>query len=216
MKIDILVFDGAEDLDFVPPQEILSRGGQAAGVEDLTVRLVSPTAQKELRTAHGMRLIPHGTVDENCDVLIISGGGWVANNGQGIRALAGNENLLEMLQRMHHRGTLLVGICTGAMLLAQAGILAGRRATTHYAAQTALAEYGVKMVRARVVDDGDVITCGAVTASLDTAFWMVERFWGKHVANTTARIIDYQPTTDVTKPCHVASKISKPCHQIPG
>ena len=208
MKIDILVFNGAEDLDFVPPQEILARGGQAAGIADLAIRLVTPTPQKQITTAHGMKIIPDGTIDENCDVLVISGGGWVANDGQGVRALILNRSLLETLQKMHQRGKLLVGICTGAMLLAHAGILANRRATTHYAAQAALAEYGALLVRARVVDDGNVISCGAVTASLDTAFWMVERFWGDTVADMTARVIDYQPSTDVAKPLSVP----KPVH----
>ncbi len=200
MRIDMLIFDGAEDLDFVPPREILARGCQAAGQQEISIRLVTPSPQHQITTAHGMTVLTDGCIDETCNVLIISGGGWVANDGRGVRALATNKPLLEKLRTMHKNGVVMVGICTGAMLLAHAGILTNRRATTHYAAQNALAEFGAVLTRARVVDDGNVITCGAVTASLDTAFWLVERFWGSSVADTTARVIDYQPSPDIAKP----------------
>jgi transcriptional regulator GlxA family with amidase domain len=83
-------------------------------------------------------------------------------------------------------------VCTGAGILAAAGVLEGRRATTHHAARRDLEESGVEIVEARVVDDGDVLTAGGVTAGIDLALWLVEREWGQKLADSVARLMEYK------------------------
>lgn len=73
-----------------------------------------------------------------------------------------------------------VGVCTGVMALSAAGFTRGRPATTHTIAKAALAAQGATLVNARVVDDGDLVTCGGITSGLDAALWLVERYCGAH------------------------------------
>ncbi len=87
----------------------------------------------------------------------------------------------------------MASVCTGAMLLARAGITDGRPATTHAAAFDHLAADGARVDReARVVDDGDLLTCGGVTSGLDLAFHLVEREWGGELADGIARLMEHE------------------------
>jgi transcriptional regulator GlxA family with amidase domain len=85
----------------------------------------------------------------------------------------------------------IASVCTGAMALAAAGLLEGRRATTHHAALEDLRRSGADVVDARVVDDGDIVSCGGVTSGIDLALWLVERFAGDEVADRVARDIEH-------------------------
>jgi transcriptional regulator GlxA family with amidase domain len=96
------------------------------------------------------------------------------------------------LAELHAAGTTLAGVCTGAMLLAAAGVLKGRPAITHHGAISDLEASGVEIVEARVVDDGDVITAGGVTSGLDLAIWLVERFAGPKIACDVERQMEYE------------------------
>jgi transcriptional regulator GlxA family with amidase domain len=83
-------------------------------------------------------------------------------------------------------------VCTGGMILSAAGITRGRPATTNESAHDALREAGAELIEERVVDDGDLITAGAVTAGFDLGLWLVERRWGKPLADAIARGIAYE------------------------
>jgi len=93
----------------------------------------------------------------------------------------------------------MAGVCTGAMLLAHAGIIGNRRATTHHAAWDDLTATGATLVKNRVVDDGDLITAGGVTSGLDLALWIVERYTGERLADEVTERMEY-PRTRPTPP----------------
>ena len=91
----------------------------------------------------------------------------------------------------------MASVCTGAMLLAAAGITRGRPATTHAVAREALAAEGADVRHKRVVDDGDLVTAGGVTAGIDMALWLVERHFGSELADGIARGIEHERDPDV-------------------
>jgi transcriptional regulator GlxA family with amidase domain len=92
----------------------------------------------------------------------------------------------------HARGALVGSVCTGAMLLAATGLTAGRRMTTHQFAIDDLRASGAEVVEARFVDDGDIVSAGGVTAGIDLALHLVQRFAGAGMADEVATEIEYQ------------------------
>ncbi|HWO69000.1 MAG TPA: DJ-1/PfpI family protein [Umezawaea sp.] len=82
-------------------------------------------------------------------------------------------------------------VCTGTMLLAHAGIIGSRRAATHHTAWDDLQATGATLVKDRVVDDGDLVTSGGVTSGIDLALWLVEREFGRDLAERTAERMEY-------------------------
>jgi transcriptional regulator GlxA family with amidase domain len=86
----------------------------------------------------------------------------------------------------------MVGVCTGVMALSAAGYTRGRPATTHSGAKAALAAEGAKVINARVVDDGDLVTTAGITSGLDGALWLVERFLGAQFANRVETVMEYE------------------------
>jgi len=150
---------------------------------------------KEVAAAHGLVVQPHGrlSVEDRPEILIVPGGNW--NNPsatQGARAEVQRGAIPTLIAEFHEAGTLIAGVCTGSMLVAASGRLAGRHAITHHAVLGALAGAGVKVVRARVVDDGDIITSGGVTSGLDLALWLVERFFGPQIAQRVESMVEYE------------------------
>jgi transcriptional regulator GlxA family with amidase domain len=123
-------------------------------------------------------------------VLLVPGGGWIAGSEHGARAEAAGE-LPARLARAHARGAVVGAVCTGAMVLAAAGLTEGRRATTHHGAIEDLRATGAELVDARVVDDGDLVTSGGVTSGLDLALWLVERFAGPELADRVAAQLEH-------------------------
>jgi transcriptional regulator GlxA family with amidase domain len=98
-----------------------------------------------------------------------------------------------MLRDFHERGAVIASICTGAFLLAEAGLLTGRRATTHHSAKADLTRYeGVELANERVADSGDIVTAGGVTSGLDLALWLVERFFDRELARQTESYLEYE------------------------
>jgi transcriptional regulator GlxA family with amidase domain len=182
-----LVFDGFDDLDTVGPLEVLSNAGFAP-------RLVRPAGTAAtVRSAHGLQL----TVDEQLtldavpQLLLIPGGGWL-DGAAGVRDQTKTE-LPGLLAQLHARGTVLASVCTGAMLLAAAGLVNGRPAVTNHNALADLAASGADVrADARVVDDGEVVTGGGPGAGLDLALRLVARFRGEAVAAAVANALEYR------------------------
>ena len=187
MRADLIVFDGVDELDVVGPLEVLRSAGS------LDVRLVTRARQPAVTGAHGLVLQADATYEPGAEWLIVPGGGWVGRAQQGAWAEAQRGHLVQILRRAETSGTaeLLAGVCTGTMLLAYAGVTTGRRATTHPEARAELAEKGATVVDERVVDDGTLVTCGGVTAGLDLALWLLERQFGREVADRAAARLDY-------------------------
>lgn len=128
------------------------------------------------------------------DVLIVPGGRWAARGPGGAWGQVAQGAILPELRQARRGGTVVIAaVCTGSMILAHAGLLDGRRATTHHTALSDLAEFDVEIVDARVVDDGDVVTCGGVTSGIDLALALVRRSFGDDLADQVAARLEYPP-----------------------
>jgi len=192
MRVAILIYDGFDELDAVAPLEVL-RAARDAGCE-LEVELVTLEDASEVVGSHGLRVRPDGRLERGRrpDVLLVPGGGWVARAARGARAEAERGVIPAALAEFQRAGCVLASVCTGGMLLASAGLVRGRPAATHHGAAEDLAACGAKVVPARVVDDGDLITSGGVTSGLDLALWLVERFCGPEAALAIERRMEYE------------------------
>jgi len=109
----------------------------------------------------------------------------------------GPYEVFETLRTLHEGGTTTASVCTGGMVLAEAGLLDGRPAVTHHGAIEELRETDAEAVEARVVDDGTVLTAGGVTAGIDLALWLGEREWAREVASEVKNAVEYERSTDV-------------------
>lgn len=186
MRIDIAVFDGMDELDAVGPLEVLRRAG-------FDVQLVALDPQETVTCAYGLTITPDGAPRKDADAVIFPSGGWVGRAEKGVRAEVESERWKPLIQQAESGGAVLASVCTGAMILASAGALTGRRATTHHNAWSDLEGAGATLVRERVVDDGDRITAGGVTSGIDLGLHLVERFAGREQAQGIASDLEYQP-----------------------
>lgn len=185
MRIDIVVFDGMDELDVVGPLEVLRRGA-------FDVQLVALDPQNTVTCAYGLTVKPDGAPRSDAEVVVFPGGGWVGRADKGVRAEVETKRWKPLIQQAEARGAVLASVCTGAMILAAAGALTGRRATTHHNAWAELEAAGATLVRDRVVDDGDRVTAGGVTSGIDLGLHLVERFAGTEVAARIAENLEYQ------------------------
>ncbi|HVO54605.1 MAG TPA: DJ-1/PfpI family protein [Solirubrobacterales bacterium] len=185
-KIQVLIYDGFDELDAVAPFEILAAAGCA-------VELATLDPCDVVRGAHGLVVSPRTTLDPVPDMVVIPGGGWISRAPQGAWAEAQRGALPAALAERHAAGTTMAGVCSGVMLLAASGMLRGRPAVTHRGSIDDLRAAGAEVwPDARVIDDGDVITAGGVTSALDLALHLVERELGPEAAAAEARRIEYE------------------------
>lgn len=200
MNIRIIVFDGVDEIDFIGPYEVFRRAARllaAEGVAEVNVRLVSLRPQVQVTAASGLRFLPDGVLEDTADVVIVPGGGWNDRSAQSLYAEVQRGLLPQKILALHPRCSILAAVCTGAMALAAAGLLKGRPAITHRGALADLQNAGANIVHARVVDDGDIVTCGGVTSSLDLALWLIERLWGAPLATRIANNMEYKRTSEL-------------------
>jgi transcriptional regulator GlxA family with amidase domain len=195
-RVAILIFDDVEVLDFAGPFEVFSRTRLTPGAASRRSEESAPFEVFTVAAAHapvtavgGLTVVPRYSFADvpPIDLLVVPG-------GFGTRALLGDAGVLGWIRRAAGRAERVTAVCTGALLLAEAGLLAGRRATTHWAALDELAalDRGVTVVRdRRVVDDG-VITSAGVASGMDMAFYVVEALCGQEVADETAHYIEYR------------------------
>jgi transcriptional regulator GlxA family with amidase domain len=187
-RIEIAIYPGFDEVDAIGPFEVLSNVTHARS--QLVVELVGAQGPGEIVAGHGMRVVCVEGMSTAANLIVVPGGGWVSG---GVRKQYEDGALADQLRRLYDRGVAMASVCTGGILLAQAGILNGRPATTHHTALERLAEMGADIDRqARVVDDGDVLTCGGVTSGLDLAFHLVEREWGSDLAEQIATSMEHE------------------------
>lgn len=198
LRVGVLLFEGFEELDAIGPYEVCGSAGKRGA--DWTVETLATEPVDRVRGAYGLRVEPDGVLsaETDLDYLVVPGGGWNdGDEGQGARGAAADDDLLAAIRTLHEDGTTLVSVCTGAMILAEAGVVDGRPAVTHHGALDDLNESDAEVVDARVVDDGDVVTAGGITAGIDCALWLVEREWGDGVADAVATAMEYERSGDV-------------------
>jgi transcriptional regulator GlxA family with amidase domain len=196
LNVGILLFDNVEVLDFAGPFEVFSRTRLQPGVEarrseeGAPFRVFTVARTRDPITATGgLTVAPrHDFADApRIDLLVVPG-------GFGTRRLLNDEETLGWIRRTAAVARQVTSVCTGSLLLARAGLLQGRRATTHWASLDLLGslDAGITVERAsRVVDDG-VITSAGVASGMDMAFYIVETLFGREVADETARYIEYR------------------------
>ncbi|TBX77418.1 DJ-1/PfpI family protein [Bacillus mycoides] len=192
MKIQIVLFDGFGELVTFAPFEVLKRAIKEGA--PFTVELISSEPKQEVITSFGVtvKLNDFLRMDNRPDLLIVPGGGWNHKAEHGARKQAELGNLTKMIREMHDAGTIVVGVCTGGMLLAAAGILNGRKATMHHLAQNEISEYGAELLRYRIVDQGNIITARGVTSGLDLGLWITERFASIQIAAAVEYRMEYE------------------------
>jgi transcriptional regulator GlxA family with amidase domain len=182
MQVAILVFDKLTALDAVGPYEVLSRVPGTdlifVGTEAGPVR--TDTGRLGLQADAPIEDVPEP------DVLLIPG-------GEGNRPLLKDERVLDWVRHAHEHTAWTTSVCTGSLVLAAAGILDGKRATTHWAYRDALAELGAEPVAERVVEDGKVMTAAGVSSGIDMALTLVARMHHENVAKAIQLGIEYDP-----------------------
>ena len=195
-NVGILIFDNVEVLDFAGPFEVFSRtrtvpGPESRRSEDSAPFHVFTVAKSKdpVTATGGLVVVPHHDFADAppIDLLVVPG-------GFGTRPLLHDEETLEWIRRSAAAARQVTSVCTGALLLGKAGLLQGKRATTHWAALDLLESLGTGAEverELRVVDDG-IITSAGVASGIDMAFYVVERLCGRDVADETARYIEYR------------------------
>lgn len=184
----LLIFEGAEELDFTGPWEVFTASSMLRGHTDTAVLIAEHPGP--VRCNKGMRVLPDHTLDDHppLDVLLVPG-------GNGTRHQVDNPALIEWITEASGAVSWVTGVCTGALLLHEAGPARGRRVATHYAFEDTLESRGdVTVVRdARYVVDGNLVTSQGVSAGIDMALWLIGRIHGRDHARAVRRYIQYEP-----------------------
>ena len=185
LRTEIVLFDGVDELDVVAPFEILVSTG-------FDVELVTMQRCASVTGAHGLTLTPSAPLGSHLNLLIVPGGRWASKAPDSAWGEVQRGVLPAAIAERHAAGTRIAGVCTGAMLMAASGILRGRPAVTHHSALDDLRGFGAQVhPEARVVDDGDVLTCGGVTSGIDLTLRLIEREQGRDAAMREASRIEH-------------------------
>jgi transcriptional regulator GlxA family with amidase domain len=182
MDITCLLFDGLTALDVVGPYEVLQR------LPEANVQFVAREAGP-VRTDTGfLALVADAAWSDvkSSEVLVVPG-------GFATRALEEDAELLAWIRAIDATTTWTTSVCTGAMLLAAAGLLQGKEATTHWASLDRLAEYGAIPARERVVTQGKIMTAAGVSSGIDMALALAARIAGDDFAQGIQLGIEYDP-----------------------
>ena len=181
LNIGFLLFPRLTQLDLTGPYEVLSR------LPGARVRLVWKTLEP-VRADTGIGLLPDTTLAEcpPLDLVCVPG-------GPGVAALMEDAEVLDFLRRQAAGARYVTSVCTGALVLGAAGLLRGKRATTHWASHDFLAALGATPVEGRVVRDGALFTGGGVTAGIDFALTIAAEIAGPEAAQAIQLHIEYAP-----------------------
>jgi transcriptional regulator GlxA family with amidase domain len=185
--IGILLFDDAEELDFVGPWEVFT----VTGMMNHEVKVVT-IAEREgpVKCNKGLRVLPDHTFSSapKLDVVIVPG-------GMGTRAEVKNPVLIEWLKSVGAQCRWVTSVCTGTLLLHEAGFAKHKRVTTHWGFIGQLRARGdVEVVeKARYVQDGNLVTAAGVSAGIDMALWLVGQLYTPELARQVQHYIEYYP-----------------------
>jgi transcriptional regulator GlxA family with amidase domain len=184
MQIAVLLYDRVTALDAIGPYEVLS------GLPGATV-VFTAAAAGPVRASTGMlSLVAEASLDEvtHPDIVVVPGGPDRATG-----PLLGGGPVLDWLRAVDEHSSWTTSVCTGSLILAAAGLLAGRRATSHWLALDRLPEFGVEPTGQRVVPDGKYLTGAGVSAGIDMALDLAGRIAGQETAQAIQLMIEYDP-----------------------
>jgi len=183
MQIAIVLYPGFTALDFIGPYEVLR------WLPDAEVRFVWHEAGP-ITADSGVLVIgaTHSLVETpSPDVILVPGGMTTMEHAR-------DEKLLDWVRNAHQTATWTTSVCSGSVILAAAGLLKGKRATSHWAALTALKALGTTAVNdERVVHEGDIVTSAGVSAGIDLALWLAGQIGGEERAKAIQLSLEYDP-----------------------
>src|SRR3954464_1734477 len=181
-NVGFVIFPDLTQLDFTGPQEVLAR------VPGSAMHIIAKTGGP-VPSDSGLSLVPTHTF-ENCprlDLICIPGG------NKGVVQALRDEETIDFVRRQSSTARYVTSVCTGAFILGVAGLLKGRRATTHWAFAELLPLVGATQQKPPIVKDGNVITAGGVTSGIDFALHVVADISGEAVAQAIQLGIEYDP-----------------------
>jgi transcriptional regulator GlxA family with amidase domain len=185
-EIGIGLYERVEELDFAGPYEVLTAWARSSE-RDIRVRTIADS--DVIECSHGLKVIPDAKWDEveHLDLLVTPGGN--------ISVVQHDASFIGRLRDFADAGVLMTSVCNGALLYADAGLLTGKRAATHWGSVERLRQYeGVEVDEsARFVDEGMVVTAAGVSAGIDMALHLVERLESGDMAKSVRRYIQYDP-----------------------
>ena len=191
--VAILIFDDVEVLDFAGPLEVFAVTDELSGYQLFNVHTIA-SSPGTVRARNGLKIVPDHTLESvpRPDLLIVPG-------GHGTRALLQQPGVIDWIRRKALKTELVASVCTGSLLLAKAGLLAGLPATTHYQCFDLLRELEpTATVRedVRFTDTDRVLTAAGISAGIDLSLHVVARLQGAAVAQQTADYMEYHWTND--------------------
>jgi cyclohexyl-isocyanide hydratase len=181
LQIGSILFPGLDQIDLTGPFEVLS------AIPNSTIHVIAAN-KSPIKDLHGLQLVADKTFDEvdHLDVLHVPG-------GPGQQALMEDEQLLSFIKKHAASADYVFSVCTGALLCGAAGLLKGRRATTHWTAQHLLPYFGATPVNERVVVDGNWVFAAGVTSGIDGALQLAAILRGRPVAEQIQLYMQYNP-----------------------
>ncbi|UFQ13706.1 MULTISPECIES: DJ-1/PfpI family protein [Streptomyces] len=187
LRVHTVLYDGVEEQDFAGHIEVFGIAGQ----DRIAQTFMTVDGVRRVRTASGMEIMCRAPwAPRTADVIIVPGAGY--GDGSGLQREVRRGVLPRALAAARRDGLVLGAVCSGTMLLSAAGITTGRPCTTHHIALDDLRAQGGRVVPGRVVDDGDLVTCGGVTSGIDLGLWLLERFFGAETALFAEEVLEYQ------------------------
>lgn len=187
-SVGIIAFDGVEELDLVGPWEVF-QGARKLDNNSFVCEIVSING-KPVAASKGMTFGVHATLTQKAyDILILPG-------GRGSHEQVADPAFLNTLTRLAEKAVWVCSICTGALVLAQAGLLQGRCCTTYHSYLDALEQSGKTgrvMRDARYIRDGNVLTSAGISAGIDMSLWLVGELQGEEFARRVQQYIEYFP-----------------------
>lgn len=190
ITVGILLFPHVEELDFVAPFEVLSYINKIQP-KSTRVLLLAEKADP-IEAFNGMRVIPHTTLAAcpPLDIIVVPG-------GKGRLAAMKNTTITEFIVNQSTHAKFITSVCTGALILAEAGMLANKKATTYHTAFDELKSYSVAVLAQKVVHDGQIITSAGVSSGIELGLYLLKILFGTNKAQEVANKIEYP--IDITK-----------------
>jgi cyclohexyl-isocyanide hydratase len=203
LHIGLLVFPRVQQLDLTGPYDVF------ATMPGVTVHLVWKNLDP-LLSSTGLTLVPTKTFDDcpDLDVICVPG-------GVGVNALMEDAETLAFIRRQAANAQYVTSVCTGALVLGSAGLLQGKRATTHWASHSLLEQFGAIAIKERVVRDGNLMTGGGVTAGIDFALTLISELFDAEKSQTIQLQLEYAPAPPFdagrpdTAPAHILAIASE-------
>ncbi|MEP7351443.1 MAG: DJ-1/PfpI family protein [Sphingorhabdus sp.] len=201
MNIVFVLFDGVTQLDFSGPAQFLSR--LPGGIVHVAAKAVAP-----IKTDSGFSILPTTSFADcpQADIICVPG-------GYGVADAIGDTEMIDFVRAQSAKATWITSVCTGAFILGAAGLLKGKRATTHWGYTELLDKFGAIYEKARVVRDGNLVTAGGVTSGIDFALELIAAIVGEDAAKSVQLSLEYDPSppfaggTPNTSPDHVVTNL---------